>query len=43
MSALFENLESGANIDQFPERFEGVSRDQVEAVLAFASSSLVEA
>jgi len=34
--ALLENLESGARIDEFLEWFPGVSRDQVEAVLAHA-------
>jgi len=39
--ALFENLESGATIDQFVEWFPGVARDQALAVLAFAEKSLV--
>jgi len=43
VSALFENLETGANIDQFLEWFPGVSREQVEAVLAHAERSLVDA
>jgi uncharacterized protein (DUF433 family) len=38
--ALFENLESGATIDQFVEWFPGVTRDQALAVLAFAEKSL---
>ena len=38
--ALFENLESGATIDQFIEWFPGVTRDQALAVLAFAEKSL---
>ena len=38
--ALFENLEDGATVDQFVERFPGVTRDQVEAVLEFAAASL---
>jgi uncharacterized protein (DUF433 family) len=37
---LFENLESGATIDQFVEWFPGVTRDQALAVLAFAEKSL---
>jgi uncharacterized protein (DUF433 family) len=41
--ALFENLESGARIDEFLEWFPGVTRQQVEAVLAHAEKSLVEA
>jgi uncharacterized protein (DUF433 family) len=31
--ALLENLEVGANIDDFLEWFPGVTREQVEAVL----------
>ncbi len=31
--ALFENLESGARIDDFLEWFPGVTREQVELVL----------
>jgi uncharacterized protein (DUF433 family) len=40
VSALFKNLESGANIEEFVEWFEGVGKEQVEAVLEFASQSL---
>ena len=43
IKALFENLEGGACVDDFLEWFPGVSRQQVEAVLEFASRSLVEA
>ena len=39
--ALFENLESGATVDEFLEWFPGVSRAQVEAVLEHAARSLV--
>lgn len=38
--ALFENLETGARIDEFLEWFPGVSHDQVEAVLEHAERSL---
>jgi uncharacterized protein (DUF433 family) len=38
--ALFENLESGARIDEFLEWFPGVGREQVEAVLRHAGRSL---
>jgi uncharacterized protein (DUF433 family) len=38
--ALFENLESGACIDEFLEWFPGVSREQVELVLRHAERSL---
>lgn len=40
VKALFENLESGATIDDFLEWFPGVERAQVEAVLAHAQRSL---
>src|SRR5438093_451164 len=40
VKALFENLESGARIDEFLEWFPGVSREQVELVLRDAEQSL---
>ena len=40
VKALFENLESGARIDDFLDWFPGVERKQVEAVLAHAERSL---
>ena len=40
--ALFENLESGASVDQFLEWFPGVTHEQVTAVLEHAEKSLVE-
>jgi uncharacterized protein (DUF433 family) len=40
VKALFENLESGARIDDFLVWFPGVSRVQVEAVLEHAQHSL---
>jgi uncharacterized protein (DUF433 family) len=40
VKALFENLESGATVDQFLEWFPGVNRKQVLAVLACAEESL---
>lgn len=40
VQALFENLESGATIDEFLEWFPGVTRRQVEAVLSHAGRSL---
>lgn len=39
--ALFENLESGASIDDFLEWFPGVTRAQVEAVLEYVSADLL--
>lgn len=38
--ALFENIESGATVDQFLEWFPGVGRAQVDAVLDHAARSL---
>ncbi len=40
VSALFENLESGAALDQFLAWFPGVTRAQAEAVLEHAARSL---
>jgi len=38
--ALFENLETGATVNDFLDWFPGVGRKQVEAVLEFAEASL---
>jgi uncharacterized protein (DUF433 family) len=38
-SALFENLEGGATVEQFLEWFPGVARAQVDAVLEHAARS----
>ncbi len=43
VSALFENLENGARVDDFLEWFPGVRREQVDAVLEHASKSLAVA
>jgi len=43
VKALFENLEGGATVDQFLEWFQGVSREQVLAVLEAAEASLATA
>ncbi len=43
VSALFENIEAGAKVDDFLVWFEGVSREQVEAVLEYAAASLATA
>jgi uncharacterized protein (DUF433 family) len=40
VSALFENLEEGASIEEFVEWFPGVAREQLLAVLAHAEQSL---
>ncbi|HXU37388.1 MAG TPA: DUF433 domain-containing protein [Blastocatellia bacterium] len=37
VAALFENLESGASTDDFLLWFQGVTREQVEAVLETVS------
>ena len=42
VQALFENLESGATVENFLEWFPGVAREQVEAVREHAQRSLVE-
>ena len=39
LSALFENIEGGATVEQFLNWFPGVTRAQVEAVLAHAARS----
>ncbi|MBA3883238.1 MAG: DUF433 domain-containing protein [Chthoniobacterales bacterium] len=43
VKALFENLEGGATVDQFLQWFQGVSRQQVLAVLEAAEASLATA
>ena len=43
VKALFENIESGARVEDFLNWFPGVTREQVDAVLAHAGQSLVEA
>jgi uncharacterized protein (DUF433 family) len=40
VSAIFENLEAGANVDDIMEWFDGLNRDQVKAVIEFAARSL---
>jgi uncharacterized protein (DUF433 family) len=41
VKALFENLESGARVDDFLAWFPGVSREQAEAVLEHAQPKLL--
>ena len=43
VTALFENIESGATVEEFIKWFPGVSREQVETVLEHAQRSLIEA
>jgi uncharacterized protein (DUF433 family) len=40
VSAIFENLEAGASIDDIMQWYEGLNREQVKAVIAFAVRSL---
>jgi len=40
VTAIFENLEEGANIDDIMKWFAGLKRDQVKAVIEFAARSL---
>jgi uncharacterized protein (DUF433 family) len=40
VSAIFENIAEGANIDDLMGWFEGLDREQVKAVVEFAAHSL---
>ena len=40
VSVIFENLKAGANIDEIMKWFDGLDREQVEAVIEFAARSL---
>ena len=40
VSSLFENLESGATLEEFLEWFEGVEEWKVRAVLTYVADSL---
>jgi uncharacterized protein (DUF433 family) len=40
VSAIFDNLEAGATIDDIMEWFDGLDREQVEAVIGFADHGL---
>lgn len=40
---LFDNLELGANIDDFMEWYPGASKEQIKQVLEFASRGLAAA
>lgn len=40
VSAIFENLEDGANIDDILAWYDGLDREQVRAVIEFAARSL---
>jgi uncharacterized protein (DUF433 family) len=40
VSAIFENIAAGANIDDIMDWFDGLNREQVKAVIVFAAKSL---
>ncbi len=40
VSAIFENIEAGASLDDIMAWFEGLDRDQVKSVIEFAARSL---
>ena len=42
VSVVFENLEDGVTIDELVQLYDGLTRDQVKAVLDFAARSLEE-
>jgi uncharacterized protein (DUF433 family) len=37
VSVIFENIESGASIDDIMQWYEGLDREQVKAVIEFAA------
>ena len=40
VSAIFENLEAGASVDDIMQCYDGLNREQVKAVIEFAVRSL---
>lgn len=40
VAAVFENLEDGLTIEEIVELYDGLTREQVQAVLDFAAQSL---
>ncbi len=42
VAVVFENLEDGVSIDELLEQYDGLTREQVRAVLDFAARSLEE-
>ena len=40
VAVVFENLEDGMTIDELVELYDGLTREQVQAVLEFAARSL---
>ena len=43
VSAIFENLDAGASLDDIMEWYYGLDREQVKAVIEFAARSLAKA
>jgi uncharacterized protein (DUF433 family) len=43
VTAIFENIEAGASIDDLMEWFDGLDREQIRAVIEFAARSLDKA
>jgi uncharacterized protein (DUF433 family) len=43
VSAIFENLEAGASLDNIMERYDGLNREQVKTVIEFAVRSVGKA
>ena len=43
VSAIFENIAAGANVDDILEWFDGLDREKVKAVIEFAARSLENA
>lgn len=42
VSVVFENLQDGMTMDELMEQYDGLTRDQIVAVLDFAARSLEE-
>jgi len=40
VSAIFENLEAGATLDNIMEWYDGLNREQVKAVIEFAGHNV---
>ena len=43
VSAIFENLEAGATLDNIMEWYDGLNREQVKTVIEFAAHSVRKA
>jgi uncharacterized protein (DUF433 family) len=41
VAIVFENLEAGMTIDELIETYDGLTREQIQAVLEFAARSLI--